>query len=129
MTYPNSYLYTAAAPWLTSPVTTLYFSTPDLASINEEATVSLLEEWAHADPVNLWADDSEVTVTHYEGPGDDGVDVYTLSGQGAPAPDQDAPAWVRQEASYTVYPADEVAVPIEEIDGSIHFYMLDDLGW
>ena len=129
MSYPNSYLYTATAPWLSKPVTTLYFSTPDLASIDEESTVSLLETWADADPVNLWDDDSDVTVTHYEGPGEDGVDVYKLSGYGAPAPDPDAPAWVRQEPSYTDYPADQVAVPIEEIDGTIHFYMLDDLGW
>ena len=123
--YPNSYLYTADAPWLSSPVTTLYFSTPDLDTIDEASTVDLLLDWALADPVNLWDDESEITVRHYEGPGEDGVDVYTITGESFEQ-DPDVPAWVRQEDAYDGEP---VAVPIQEIDGSVVFYDLDDFAY
>ena len=120
--YPNSFLYEADAPWLSSAKTALYFSIDDVPSIDNEATMNLLLDWAEADPVNLWDADGEITVRWYEGPGDDGVDVYKITGDSFER-DPDVPAWVRQEEAYDGEP---VAVPIVEIDGSVVWYDLDD---
>lgn len=82
MKYANSYLYQSDAPWLAKPNTRLMFSVPDgRMDFNDTATTQdLLEQWARLDPHGLWENGSIPAVQHYEGPGDSGVDVWTIHG-------------------------------------------------
>ena len=88
-----------------------------MPTINDDLTADILLRWAEVDYHGLWEDNTPLTVQHYEGPGDFGKDVYTITGgtqRGA-------------EGDVEEYAGDFVAVPIVEIDGSVEFYPLDDL--
>lgn len=122
--YANSFLYRADAPWLTEASTSLFFSIADRPDVvDDSATVDVLLAWAEIDPYNFWTDGGPLAVKHYEGPGDDGVDVYKITGETYEAPDN-VPDWVQVDPEYNGQP---VSVPIVEIDGAISFYQLDDL--
>ena len=113
MTYANSYLYQSDAPWLAKPVARLMFSVPDRVEYSDaDTTQSLLEEWARLDPHGLWEDNSAPVVQHYEGPGDSGVDVWSI--QGFSDPDE-TPSFL-----------ENIAVPISN-DHGVELYLLDPL--
>lgn len=111
--YKNSFFHQSEEPWLAgNGSTTLMFSIPDMPHvINDGVTLDVLVAWSEIDPYNMFKDASPLTVQHYEGPGEDGVDVYAITGE-----TQGTDGFV----------GGPVAVPVVEIDGTVQFYPLDD---
>ena len=112
--YKNSFFHQSDEPWLAgNGSSTLMFSIPDMPHvIDDDVTLDVLTAWSEIDPYDMFKDGSPLTVRHYEGPGDDGVDVYAITGETQVG-----------EGSYTGL---AVAVPVVELDGTVQFYPLDD---